>query len=298
MQEPDKAMSHKQRERLVYIEFRLYFLGEVRRADLMARFGVSPAVATRDFALYRELAPENLTLNTSTKAYETGQNFVALYEHSLSQVLAALTQGEGYGVTSHGDAMLPCEFPVALNRVSIPILAAVTRAIHLKKVLKIVYHSTSSGEVTRSVVPFAIVDTGLRWHARAFDRKSGEFRDFVMTRMLSAEIVDSEIAQLKERMEEDREWMRVIELELIPHPAQADHKIAELDYGMVNGELKLSVRAANAGYILRRWSVDCSSDHYLRGGEYRLALKDPMVLYRVDSARLAPGYYKVHPQLI
>lgn len=292
MQEADKAISQKQRERLVYIEFRLYFLGEVRRADVMARFGVGPAVATRDFALYRDLAPDNLTLNSSTKAYEMGKNFVPLYEHALNQVLTALTQGDGYSVTSHDNSMLPCEFPDSLNRIAIPVLAAVTRAIHLKKILKIVYHSTSSGEQTRLIVPFAIVDTGLRWHTRAFDRKSGEFRDFVITRMLSAEVVDEEHAQLKERMEEDREWMRVIDLELIPHPGHSDPKIAELDYGMVNGELKLSVRAANAGYILRRWSVDCSADRHLRGSEYRLALKDPMVLYRVENAVLAPGYNK------
>jgi hypothetical protein len=52
-----ESLSHAQRERLAYIDFRLYFMGEVGRPDLASRFGVAPAAATRDLALYREVAP-------------------------------------------------------------------------------------------------------------------------------------------------------------------------------------------------------------------------------------------------
>jgi hypothetical protein len=54
--------------------------------------------------------------------------------------------------------------------------------------------------------------------------------------------------------------------------------------------LKMKLRAATAGYILRKWSVDCSPDHSLRGPEYRLWLKDHLALYGVKSAVLAAGY--------
>ena len=50
-------LSQKQRDRLAYVEFRLWFLGDVCRRDLMERFGIAPAVATRDFTAYRDLAP-------------------------------------------------------------------------------------------------------------------------------------------------------------------------------------------------------------------------------------------------
>ena len=49
-------LTHNQRQRLSYLEFCLYFLGEVRRADMMARFDCAPAVVTRDIALYKQLA--------------------------------------------------------------------------------------------------------------------------------------------------------------------------------------------------------------------------------------------------
>ncbi len=38
-----ESLSHAQRERLAYIDFRLYFFGEIGRADLIERFSVAPA---------------------------------------------------------------------------------------------------------------------------------------------------------------------------------------------------------------------------------------------------------------
>jgi len=43
-------------------------------------------------------------------------------------------------------------------------------------------------------------------------------------------------------------------------------------------------------YVLQQWSVDCSPDHSLDCRQYRLWLKDPLVLYGVTNAVLAPGY--------
>ena len=37
----------------------------------------------------------------------------------------------------------------------------------------------TSGKTQRVIVPFALVDTGLRWHVRAYDRKRNGFRDFL-----------------------------------------------------------------------------------------------------------------------
>jgi len=39
----------------------------------------------------------------------------------------------------------------------------------------------------------------------------------------------------------------------------------EMDYTMQDGALKVNVRAAVAGYMLRRWNVDCTEDHSLKG---------------------------------
>jgi hypothetical protein len=59
---------------------------------------------------------------------------------------------------------------------------------------------------------------------------------------------------------------------------------------MTDGSIRMRVRAAVAGYMLRRWSVDCSPDHSLKEEQYRLWLSDPLALYGVENAKLAPGY--------
>ena len=93
-----ESLSHAQRERLAYIDFRLYFFGEIGRPDLIERFGVAPAGATRDLALYREIAPQNITFDGSNKIYRIGQAFSPLFDHASQRVLSALALGFGDGV--------------------------------------------------------------------------------------------------------------------------------------------------------------------------------------------------------
>ncbi len=291
MTQPERveSLSHAQRERLAYIDFRLYFFGEIGRPDLIERFGVAPAGTTRDLALYREIAPQNITFDGSNKIYRIGQAFSPLFDHASQRVLSALALGFGDGVNGATQPLLPCESPTALSNPRMDVLAPVCRAIHAKRPVAIRYHSMSSGESERVIVPFALVDTGLRWHIRAFDRKSGEFRDFVVTRIEAPTLLDEE-PQANERPDNDIQWTRIVELELVPHPDQPRPEITEMDYSMQGGVLRMKLRAATAGYILRKWSVDCSPDHSLRGHEYRLWLKDHLAIYGVRNAVLAPGY--------
>ena len=284
-----EMLSHGQRDRLAYIDFRLYFMGEVGRPDLASRFGVAPAGATRDLALYREVAPQNIEFDGSNKIYRIGKNFAPLFEHAPQRVLSALSLGFGDGVDGESQPMLPCESPTVLSSPQMSVLAPICRAIHAKRPVAIRYHSVSSGESERVIVPFALIDTGLRWHVRAFDRKTGEFRDFVVTRIDDPTLLDDE-PKANERPDNDIQWTRIVEVELVPHPDQARPEITVRDFNMANGALEMKLRAAIAGYMLRRWSVDCSPDHSLRGHEYRLWLKDHLALYGVKNAVLAPGY--------
>ena len=282
-------MSHAQRERLAYIEFRLYFMGEVGRPDLTSRFGGAPAGATRDLALYREIAPHNIEFDGSSKIYRIGKAFSPIFEHVPQRVLSALSLGFGDGANGETKLLLPCESPAALSNPKMEVLASICRAIHSKRPVAIHYHSMSSGKSERVIVPFALVDTGLRWHVRAFDRKSGEFRDFVITRIEQPTLLDEE-PQAHERPDNDIQWTRIVELDLVPHPRLGRPEIIRMDYGMKDGSIRMRVRAAVAGYMLLRWSVDASPDHILKEEQYRLWLSDPLALYGVENAKLAPGY--------
>ncbi|HBO3632925.1 TPA: WYL domain-containing protein [Pseudomonas aeruginosa] len=283
-------LTQPQRDRLAFVELRVRFIGDIRRQDLVSRFGIQSAAATRDLAIYKELAPGNIDYDTKAKCYVLGEDFKPLFDFPPERVLSWLTQGFGDGEPSQLKAWMTSEIPSRLTHPDLDVLACVTRAIHQECPVWVEYHSISSGQTERQIVPFALIDNGLRWHVRAFDRKSQEFRDFVITRIKRPVLLREEEVQAHERGDQDIQWTRIVELELIPHPDQPRSEVTEMDYGMRDGVLRMKLRAATAGYILRKWSVDSSPDHSLRGPEYRLWLKNPLALYGVRNAVLAPGY--------
>ncbi|ACA96032.1 MULTISPECIES: WYL domain-containing protein [Burkholderia cepacia complex] len=279
-----------QRERLSHIDFKLYFLGELRRADVVDRFGTGPAAATRDIAQYKELAPGNLSLDNADKIYRPTETFSPLFEHAPQRVLTALSRGFGQGIGDEMKPMVRCEFPMPLSVPKMSVLAPVTRAIHRGKVVRMTYTSIESGRTEREIVPIALSNNGVRWHVRAYDRRRKDFRDFVFTRMENPVLLEDSEIRAEERGDQDVQWNRIIELELVPHPSHPRPDVVLMDYDMPDGVLRVKVRAANAGYMLRRWTIDCSPDHSLDGIEYALWLKDPLALYGASNAQLAPGY--------
>jgi len=249
-------LTQPQRDRLAFVELRVRFIGEIRRQDLVSRFGIQSAAATRDLALYKDLAAGNIDYDPKGKSYVLGPEFKPVFDFPPERVLSWLTQGFGDGEPVRLKAWVACESPSWLTHPDLDVLAAVTRAIHQECPLAIEYHSISSGCSDREIAPFALIDNGLRWHVRAFDRKSQEFRDFVITRIKQPKVMKEAKVEPHEASNQDIQWTRIVELELVPHPDQPLPEITEMDYSMQDGVLRMKLRAATAGYILRKWSVD------------------------------------------
>lgn len=301
--------SARARQRIIFIEFRALFLGEVSRSDIVNFFDVSPAAATRDLASYIRDFGGQIALDGTTKTYRPTPDFKPRFEHPVPQVLIALTSGYGLAQNQEVASLIPAYIPRPISFPSWQILAPVTRAIAQKRVIGIEYHSYSSGGTERELVPHALVNNGSRWHIRAFDRRRQEFNDFVLTRITRvAELNDSKIAP-NELPSEDIQWTRIVELELVPHPHQQRPGVTAMDFDMKDGVLKVRERAAVAGYLLRQWNVDCSPNHTekspqdepdptkRKGEEIRLWLRNHLALYGVGSAKMAPGYVEpVQPQ--
>jgi len=283
------AVGQTQRERLAHLEYKAFFCGELRRGDLERRFGIKAAAATRDIATYRLIAPDNLAYDLNAKAYLLTAKFRPALDLSVDRALAWLRQGFGDGLQLNLKRPIACEGPTQLNQPNLSVLAVLTRAMHKGYPLAIRYLSLSSGESKREVVPFALVDNGLRWHIRAYDRANRRFSDFVVTRISLPRILGDKPAD-EELPPQDIQWNRIVDLELVPHPRIQHKKAVEADYGLSGGVLKLRVRAALAGYALHRWQVDCSPDHRLDSSEHHLWLGNPQTLYGVESAVMAPGY--------
>lgn len=283
-------MSQAQRDRLASIELRLRFLGEIRRQDLVTRFDIQSAAATRDIGQYKELAPGNIDYDPKGKVYVRGEWFRPVFDFPAERVLTWLSQGFGEGEPSRLRSLVTCEGSALSTSLDLEMLSVLTRAIHKKTAVEISYRALSSGLTTREIVPFAFADNGQRWHVRGYDRRSGDFRDFVLTRIADARLISGAVKE-HETADQDIQWNRVAEIELVPHPANVQHPdTIEAEYGMESGVLRMRVRAAMAGYLMRRWNVDCTEDHSLKGAEFHLWLRNRQALYGVTNLVLAPGY--------
>ncbi len=289
-------LSQTQKERLLHIDFRLFFLGSVNRNDLVARFGIKEAAATRDITLYKELTPKNLEYDTKAKAYIQRDSFSPLFSYSSHQALAALLHGYGDDFVSTSRTFDAAEAPTQLHFPACYILASVTRAIYCKQAISIAYRSLSSGLTHREIIPHSLVDNGLRWHVRAFDRRKQHFSDFVINRIEQPCLAENRTVSDTETKAADQQWNQFVKLQLVPHPSLGYPETIAHEYGIENGKLTLSVRAAVAGYLLRRWNVDCSENHALVGPEYHLWLTNRQELTSIENLILAPGYCLPHKE--
>jgi len=162
---------------------------------------------------------------------------------------------------------LPSRFPPQA------VLAQTTRAIKAGKQLEVVYRSLSDrdSEETRIIEPHSLINTGLRWHVRAYSHDTYDFRDFVLSRITEARLRDEDA---ESSMEYDDDWVERVTLQLAPHPGLDETKRQSLltDYGVSGNTIDLQVRRALIGYLLRSLSVDSTRDHSLNPNAYQLVV--------------------------
>ena len=261
---------------------------KVARADLIQRFKTGLAACTRDFSSYKELAPQNLVLSHTTKSYHRLESFKPLFEHNAESILSALCRGFGDGLSSNIQPSSYCQDATRLIHPNSEVIATLMRAITSKLAIECQYTSLTSGTTSKLLVPHSIVNNGTRWHVRAFDRTKQQFRDFVTTRIECPKILQS-LIKPEESADKDTQWHTIYDIILTPHPKLKYPKAIELDYAMDNGQLKLEIRAALLGYLLRQWNVDCTEQGTLNCNIYQLHLSNKSQL-NLKDIEIAPGY--------
>jgi len=127
-----EALPQATRERIAHIDFTLMFKGEAVRADLMERFNIAPAQVTKDFMLYRELAPQNIEYDAPRRLHVRGSQFHSLFQYDPLRTLATLSQGFGDGFSGKRDVPFPCEAPHQLNQPDLSIVATLTEVKQFK----------------------------------------------------------------------------------------------------------------------------------------------------------------------
>ena len=268
------------RQRLQFVEIMAYYTGVVTRSDVANAFGISDAAATKDLKLYQELAKDNLTYKHTFFGFVPSESFSEYFADlspatALPMIAANLAASAGpYGETPvYGIPTEQLPLPVRFPKKST--LAQIIRAIKQKNKLNAIYHSLTDSDDNRNriIEPHSLVNTGLRWHVRAYCEDTYDFRDFVLSRFSKANMLD-EPAESSPNYDDD--WTEIITLELAPHPNLKAQKRQNLldDYGATGDVIKIKTRRALIGYILNRLLVDTTSDLSMNPNAYQLVVNN------------------------
>ena len=269
------------RQRLQYIEVMAFYSGVVTRSDVAKAFGISDAAATKDLKLYGDLAPSNLVYNHSVFGFVPSPSFSAVFADlapaaALPTIAANLSVvGGPYGKSSiYGIATEALPLPARLP--SPQVVAQITRAICGRKKLRVSYRSLSERQTQdqRMIEPHALVNSGIRWHVRAYNQDTYDFRDFVLSRFTQAECL---MEPAESSVQYDDDWVEMVSLKLAPHAKLEAQKRQSLllDYGVdAPGEalIEVQVRRALIAYLLQRLGVDTTQDRSMNPNIYQLML--------------------------
>lgn len=250
------------RQRLEFIEFRLFWDGEINRQEIVDRFSISIPQASADVGAYRTLAPENIEYSTTKKRYVATANFKArLIAPNAERYLAQL-RAISDGVITTLDTFMEttpdvAAMPIPSRRVDPLTLRALLRTIKSQRSMRIEYQSLNDNRpepMWREITPHAFGWDGLRWHVRAFCHLELIFKDFIISRFLN---VGEDGPPAKSALE-DYDWNTYFEVVLVPNlQLSADQKqTIERDYGMSDGRAVVRVRRAMLYYFDKRLRLD------------------------------------------
>jgi hypothetical protein len=251
-------------QRLAFIDERLFWLGEVNRTDLVRRFGISMSQASGDIARYLARDPPGVSYDKSAKRYVARAEFVPMLgPPDVARLLGELRL-VGLGSLTAEDTMLGAvppfdAAPLPERTVDPIVLRAVWHAIRDRRALAVRYQSMSRPSVLRRTIePHALAHDGFRWHARAFDRETKTFRDFVLGRLSDVHSGGDATAQPRD----DADWTMFVTLIIAPHPGMsaAQAKAIAIDYGIRGKTASIPVRRALLFYALKRLGLDVAGD--------------------------------------
>jgi len=245
------------KQRIEFIETRLYWEGKIGRKDLTGYFDISIPQSTKDIKAYIEKAPDNICYDNKAKQYVAAEGFEPVFispdsEHYLKRLLTSDPDQEEFFC---GPMPSFYNAPSIQRKIDPKILKYILKNINEGNAVHVEYQSMSgSGPVWRWITPHAIGFDGFRWHTRAFCHNSRVFKDFNLGRIY-------EIGETKPNPIDsscDFQWFTDITFIVKPHPGLTEEqsKGIERDYGMTNGILEFEVRGAFTFYMLKRLNLE------------------------------------------
>lgn len=257
-------MNHTQLERRFWlIELLANWEGRINCGHLQHYFQLGRQQASKVISQYRALQPQNLKYCASAKSYLPTANFkpkftsadVAEYLNWISGQSTHLPLAEDKYQLAHAILSSPA------RKVSAQIIRPIVQAIRHGERLEVDYNAVSNPDSSgRIIVPIRFVNTGRRWHLRAWCEKAQAYRDFVLSRLSGT---PSSEGKCLIELPADYAWETEATLRIKPDPRLSTAQQAALihDYDMQNGELHITTRGALAQYLLQELQINTKMLH-------------------------------------
>lgn len=218
--------------------------GVLEKKAYSARFGLTPSMVSRDQDEFRRSFNERCgrvaVVKFSGRLAPVSDGLPERPVFELPRMARWLEEALG----QHFEAVLP----VQRSEPRPAVLQPLVQAIGARRRLRIEYHSHRSGTSTRTVSPHTILDAAGRLHLRAWDHERSSAKDFVLSRMVSASVLDE--ARGYVGIEADPDWARHEVLEVRLRPGE-DLAAVRPDYELdEDGRALLQVRRAHRVYLL------------------------------------------------
>ncbi|MFS1702739.1 helix-turn-helix transcriptional regulator [Alteromonas sp. AMM-1] len=248
-----------QRYRL--IEIVAIWEGKLNAGHLIEHFGIGRQQASKDINNYlNEIAPGNLEYNSSLKGYEPSSDFKPVVTSGVVDEYLQLVQRNSDLTSTFENLVLgfnhTTRVPLPSFQIKPEVLRPIVKACRLGERLEVDYRSVNApNKDGRIIAPHSIVHSGMRWHVRAYCEKNQEFRDFVLTRFFD---IPESAGKATISPENDDSWHTKVNVCFKPDPrlSLAQQEVVANDYGMKDGILVITVRAALVHYLLQMMKID------------------------------------------
>lgn len=243
-------------QRLRGIEIILYWQNRLNTSDIMNAYGISRIQASKDIKQYITSYPGNMYYSLKDRAYLKAAPFTChLSKGDVDEYIDHLSRMLKPSESMSIERLEPCYRQLNQH------ITSVLYAIKDSKGVDITYASMGNPAGNRRVIyPHALVNTGFRWHARAYCVKRQEFRDFNLGRILDSHgFLEGGVPNAS--TEHDELWERSIMIELRANPilTEEQQSLVESEFGIKRKALFVPTRACLVGYLLQRYQIDINN---------------------------------------
>lgn len=231
-----------------FIELCAYWEGRINVKQLADEFHLSRQQASKILSGYRQQYPEQLRYSPTNKAYLPTTSFLLHYLSGDSEEYLSWLQGNP---RQH----IPIQCLTAPARqIPVEILRPMVQALTTGMAVDTEYAAINGIREERLIAPQQLVYGAGRWHVRAWCFLRQQYRDFVLSRFLSAALDDSKTPPSEHP---DTAWLTMITLIFAPDPRLdlSHQQVLQQEYGMQAGRLTVTIRAALANYLLHEMGI-------------------------------------------